>query len=142
MLTGAGRLALASLPALWRSSLPPPPVCPRCLADQQTRRVAAEERRANPGSTFTPGLAPALPYRVCVGLLDEGVPLISNLVGDTAGAALGARLEAMFERATDEIDLPRFRLSSNATTLHDATFVGAIEMPWTLTKRMEHDCLA
>jgi hypothetical protein len=57
-------------------------------------------------------------------LLDEGVPLISNLAGDTAGAALGARLEAMFERATDEIDLRRFRLSSNDTTLHDATFVG------------------
>jgi uncharacterized OB-fold protein len=62
---------------------------------------------------YWPGFAGDLPYRVCLVLLDEGVRIISNLVGPSDDARLGARVTAVFETATDEISIPKF-------ALHDA----------------------
>ncbi len=79
--------------------------------------MQAAEGRSNPGSMFIapigPGFTPELPYRVCLVRLDEGVLLVSNLVGDTSAASLGARLRVVFERATADIQLPKFRLSQD-----------------------------
>jgi uncharacterized OB-fold protein len=42
--------------------------------------------------------------------LDEGPMMISNLVGARAeDVPIGAPLEVVFERATDQINLPKFR---------------------------------
>jgi hypothetical protein len=115
----SGRLALQVCLHCDDVHFPPSPVCPRCLSDHQTWRDASGsatlESWVDVHRAYWPGFAPELPYRVCLVRLDEGVLMVSNLVGDTADAALGARLRVVFERATDEIDLPKFRLSSNLT---------------------------
>jgi uncharacterized OB-fold protein len=111
----AGRLALQACRRCEHVHFPPSPVCPRCLSDDQTWRDASGgatlESWVDVHRAYWPGFAQELPYRVCLVRLDEGVLLVSNLVGNSAGASLGARLRVVFERATDEVDLPKFRLS-------------------------------
>jgi uncharacterized OB-fold protein len=96
---------------------PPSPVCPRCLSDEQTWQDASGggtlESWIDVHRAYWPGFSPELPYRVCLVRLDEGVLLVSNLVGDTSAASLGARLRVVFERATADIHLPKFRLSQD-----------------------------
>ena len=50
------------------------------------------------------------PYNVAVIALDEGVKLFSNVVGVANDAIrIGQRVEAAFERATDDVTLVKFR---------------------------------
>lgn len=56
------------------------------------------------------GLNDALPYRVCLVRLAEGPLLVSNLVGSSDAAKLGAAAHVVFERATDDVTLPKFAL--------------------------------
>lgn len=58
----------------------------------------------------TGGLNDALPYRVCLVRLAEGPLLVSNLVGSSDAAKLGAAAHVVFERATDDVTLPKFAL--------------------------------
>jgi hypothetical protein len=57
------------------------------------------------------GFNDALPYRVCLVRLEEGPLLVSNLVGESATAKLGAAVHVVFEKVTEEITLPKFVLS-------------------------------
>jgi len=111
----AGRLALQACRRCDHVHFPPSPVCPQCLSDDQAWRDASGgatlESWVDVYRAYWPGFAPDLPYRVCLVRLDEGVLLISNLVGEAAGVSLGARVEVVFEHATDEIDLPKFRMA-------------------------------
>jgi uncharacterized OB-fold protein len=112
-----GRLALQACRRCDHVHFPPSPVCPRCLSDEQTWQDASGggtlESWIDVNRAYWPGFTPELPYRVCLVRLDEGVLLVSNLVGDTTGASLGARLRIVFERATADIHLPKFRLSQD-----------------------------
>lgn len=95
---------------------PPAPVCPACLADDQQWEVVSGRGTLLSWVTFHraywDGFAPDLPYDVCLVALDEGPMLVSNLV-ETAGAtvAVGNRVEVVFERVTDDVTLPKFRLA-------------------------------
>jgi uncharacterized OB-fold protein len=112
-----GRLALQACRGCGHDHFPPSPVCPRCLSDEQTWQDASGggtlESWIDVHRAYWPGFTPELPYRVCLVRLDEGVLLVSNLVGDTTAASLGARLRIVFERATADIHLPKFRLSQD-----------------------------
>lgn len=94
---------------------PPSPVCPRCLSDDQDWRevsgTGAIESWIDVHRAYWPGFAAELPYRVCLVRLDEGVLLISNLVGENE-VRLGARVAVVFDDATDEISIPKFRAAA------------------------------
>jgi hypothetical protein len=62
--------------------------CQRCLSDQQTWRDASGGATLQSRSMLTAPIGPAWHQHLLIRramLLDEGVPLISNLMGDTAG---------------------------------------------------------
>jgi uncharacterized OB-fold protein len=107
------KLAVQACPACGDRRLPPSPVCPTCLGDKQEWAVVSGKGTLLSWITFHraywPGFSPELPYDVCLVQLDEGPILVSNLVG-TEGreVQVGGRVQVVFERATDEITLPKF----------------------------------
>jgi uncharacterized protein len=94
--------------------LPPSPVCPKCLSDDQSWKPASGrgtlESWADFHRVYWDGFKEELPYRTCLVKLDEGPLIISNLVGDGAKTRIGARLRVTFERVTEEIAIPKFIL--------------------------------
>jgi uncharacterized OB-fold protein len=62
---------------------------------------------------FHPAWADRVPYVIATVELDDGVRMVSDLDEAADAIAIGARVEVFFERVTDEITLPRFRLASN-----------------------------
>lgn len=59
-----------------------------------------------------PGFEDEAPYAIAVVELDEGPRLMTNIVECEAtpdALTVGMRVEVVFERATDEISLPKFR---------------------------------
>jgi len=97
---------------------PPSPVCPECLSDAQdwkpvsgrgTLESWVEFHRA-----YWPGFAAELPYSACLVRLAEGPLLISNLVGDTTSAKLGAAVHVVFETVTETLSLPKFALTDRS----------------------------
>jgi uncharacterized OB-fold protein len=57
------------------------------------------------------GFKNELPYPVCLVQLEEGPLLVSNLVGDSGKARLGAPVRVVFEAVTEEVTLPKFTLA-------------------------------
>lgn len=110
----AGRLAIQVCDACGDARFPPSPVCPRCLSEAQGWRAVSGrgtlESWVEFHRAYWDGFRDALPYSVCLVRLAEGPLLISNLVGDASAAKLGAAVEVVFERATDEVTLPKFAL--------------------------------
>jgi uncharacterized OB-fold protein len=108
-----GKLSVQRCAACGHRHFPPGPVCPACLGDKQEWEVVSGKGTLLSWVTFHRaywnGFAGDLPYDVCLVQLDEGPLLVSNLVGASADdVAVGDRLEVVFERATDEISLPKF----------------------------------
>lgn len=108
-----GKLSVQRCTACGDRHFPPGPVCPACLGDTQEWEVVSGKGTLLSWVTFHRaywnGFAGDLPYDVCLVQLDEGPLLVSNLVGAAGGeVAVGDRLEVVFERATDEISLPKF----------------------------------
>jgi uncharacterized protein len=59
---------------------------------------------------YHPGFADEVPYAVVVIELAEGVRMLSNLVGcPVADIAVGMPVEVVFEDASPEVTLPKFR---------------------------------
>jgi hypothetical protein len=92
----------------------PRALCPQCLSgDTEWLRCAGT------GSVYTftvthqnqaPGFREELPYVLAWVDLDEGVRLLTNVVGCAVDAVrIGMRVEVVFEDMTDEIAIPRFR---------------------------------
>lgn len=94
---------------------PPSPVCPKCLSAAQSWKAASGNGTLKSWVDFHRaywgGFNGALPYRVCLVRLEEGPLLISNLVGASDAAKLGAAVRVVFEKATDDITLPKFTLA-------------------------------
>lgn len=112
----AGRLAVQACTHCGDVHVPPTPVCPKCLSDEQEWRVASGRGTLMSWVVFHraywDGFADELPYAVCLVKLDEGPLLASNFTsGMTGEPAVGAPVEAVFERATDDVVLPKFRLA-------------------------------
>ena len=88
--------------------------CPHCFAATLEWRPASGR-----GTLYTfaimhqvmnPGFASAVPYNVSQIDLEEGVRMISNVVGVANDALrIGMKLEAVFEDVGENIRIPKFR---------------------------------
>jgi len=109
------RLVVQHCPACGDVRFPPSPVCPKCLdPNQDWSEVSGRgtlESWVDFHRAYWSGYADGLPYRVCLVRLEEGPLLVSNLVGPSDAARLGAAVEVVFEAATEAVTLPKFTLS-------------------------------
>jgi uncharacterized OB-fold protein len=95
----------------------PRALCPSCLCD-----VIEWVRCTGRGSVYTftvtyqnqaPGFRDELPYVMAYVELEEGVRLLTNLVGCAPDAVrIGMAVEVVFEDATPALALPKFRPSA------------------------------
>jgi uncharacterized protein len=93
---------------------PPGACCPRCLSQRLGWRTLSGRGTVESWTVFHQlyykGFADELPYNVAVIRLEEGISLMSNVVGiPNAQLRGGMEVEVVFEDATDEITLPKFR---------------------------------
>ena len=89
-------------------------ICSRCLS-----RDASWTPVSGRGTVFSfavmhqayhPGFAAEVPYAVVVIQLEEGVRMLSNLVGCPVGdVRVGLPVEVVFDDVTPEVTLPKFR---------------------------------
>jgi uncharacterized OB-fold protein len=113
-LANRGRLSVQRCDDCGDRHYPGSPVCPRCLSKAQfwepvTGRATllswVRFHRA-----YWDGFASDIPYVVLLVQLAEGPVMISNLVGAKAeDVPIGAPMEVVFERASEQINLPKFR---------------------------------
>lgn len=92
----------------------PRALCPTCLSDR-TEWL----RCSGCGTVYTftvtfqnqaPGFRDALPYVMAYVDLDEGVRMLTNIVGCAPDAVrVGMRVEVVFEDVTPSITLPKFK---------------------------------
>jgi uncharacterized OB-fold protein len=94
---------------------PESPVCPKCLSQSQSWKPVSGhgtlESWVDFYRAYWDGFTPNLPYRTCLVKLAEGPLFVSNLVGDSAAAKLGAPVRVVFEDVTDEVSLAKFALA-------------------------------
>jgi uncharacterized OB-fold protein len=111
----AGKLVVQTCKACGDKRLPPSPVCPNCLSpDQEWMQVSGRgtlESWVDFHRAYWEGFKEDLPYRVCLVRLEEGPVLISNLIGDSANARMGAKLEVLFDAVTEKVTLPKFKIA-------------------------------
>lgn len=108
------RLAVQACEDCGHLFFPPGACCPRCLSQKLTWRGLSGRGTVESWTVFHQlyykGFADELPYNVAVIRLEEGVSLMSNVTGvDNAKLHAGMAVEVVFERATDEITIPKFR---------------------------------
>ena len=59
---------------------------------------------------FHPGFAAEVPYNIAEVDLEEGLRIITNIVGcDNADLQIGMPVKVTFEDVTDEVTLPKFK---------------------------------
>lgn len=113
------RLVVQRCPACGDMRFPPSPVCPKCLdPNQGWNDVSGRgtlESWVDFYRAYWPGYADDLPYRACLVRLEEGPLLVSNLVGASDTAKLGAAVTVVFEQATEAVTLPKFTLAGTPT---------------------------
>ena len=108
------RLVVQSCSDCGDTRFPPSPTCPNCLSPEQTWKPVSGrgvlESWVDFYRAYWDGYKDSLPYRVCLVRLAEGPLLISNLVGDTDNARHGAAVQVVFDKVTDDVTLPKFKL--------------------------------
>ena len=109
-----GKFLLQHCPACGDTRFPPGPVCPKCLAGDQTWIEASGqgtlESWIDMHRAYWDGFKDDLPYRVCLVRLEEGPVVVSNLVDKTDNLRMGAPVKMVFDAVTDSVTLPRFAL--------------------------------
>lgn len=109
---GEGRLLLQRC-ACGRCFVPARTFCPGCLGTRWTWQAALGEGRLESWVVYHIALDPAfrdrLPYNVALVELDEGVRLITNIVGDDALLRADARVRLLPVKQGDR-PLARFAL--------------------------------
>jgi uncharacterized OB-fold protein len=95
-------------------------ICPECLSPDATW-----EPMSGRGTVFStivfhqvyhPAFADKVPYNVSLVQLDEGPIMVSNVVGpEPAAVAVGDKLEVVFDQATPDVVIPRFRPLDSGT---------------------------
>lgn len=93
---------------------PPGACCPHCLSQNLGWKALSGRGTVESWTVFHQlyykGFADELPYNVAVVRLDEGISLMSNIVGVARdGLSSGMKVQVCFEQATDDITLPKFR---------------------------------
>ncbi len=99
-----------------RYRYPPGENCPRCLSDRLVWTRVSGQGTIHTWTVFHQVYHQAfvsdVPYAVVMVELEEGVRLLSNLVDcPTDDIEIGMPVEVVFEDATEEITLPKFRLA-------------------------------
>jgi len=91
-------------------------ICPHCLADdlswQQVKGTGLVHAFTIVYRHPNPAFQGGIPYVVALIELDEGVRMLSNLVGvaaDPAAVTVGMPVEVVYEAQTDGVTLPKFR---------------------------------
>lgn len=108
-----GRLMLQHCIGCGAWSFPVRERCPHCFAAKLEWRQASGRGTLY---TFTimhqimnPGFASAVPYNVAQIDLDEGVRMVSNIVGlDNSQLRPGMKLKVVFEDFGNQVSLPKF----------------------------------
>jgi uncharacterized OB-fold protein len=94
---------------------PPRPTCPNCGSTE-----IEWQRLSGRGKVYTyaishqaihPALVDRVPFTTIVVELEEGLLMTSNLVEGSPPVQIGTPVEVTFERVTDEITLPRFKVA-------------------------------
>ncbi|MGE0416235.1 MAG: Zn-ribbon domain-containing OB-fold protein [Acetobacteraceae bacterium] len=109
-----GRLMLQHCTACGKWSFPVRERCPHCFAASLEWRAASGR-----GTLYTyaimhqvmnPGFAADVPYNVSQVDLEEGVRMVSNVVGvPNDQLRIGMKLEAVFEDVGENVSIPKFR---------------------------------
>jgi uncharacterized OB-fold protein len=111
-----GELRAQRCTACGRLRYPPRPTCPQCGSTE-----LEWQRLSGRGKVYTyaishqavhPALNGRVPFTTLIVELDEGLRMTSNLVEDSPPVEIGTPVEVVFERVTDEITLPRFKVVS------------------------------
>lgn len=110
----AHKLMLQRCQACGSTTWPVPSRCPTCLSGDLTWVQASGKGVLYSfvlmHQVFHPGFASEVPYNIAEVDLEEGVRMISNIVGcSNADLRIGMPLVVTFEDITDEISLPKFR---------------------------------
>ena len=109
------RLVVQTCTACGDTRFPPSPVCPKCLSSDQSWKQASGsgtlESWVDFHRAYWGGYNDSLPYRVCLVRLAEGPLLVSNLVGNSDNVKLGAAVQVVFDKVTDDVTLPKFALA-------------------------------
>lgn len=111
-----GRLVIPRCRSCGAWRYPPRPTCPPCGSGD-----FAWEPVAGTGEVYSftvlhqvyhPGFADEVPYAVVLVQLDEGVRMISNVVGVPASQVrIGQRVRVIFDPVSEEVTLPKFVLA-------------------------------
>jgi len=108
------RFVLQHCPACGDTRFPPGPVCPKCLAGEQTWIEASGkgtlESWIDMHRAYWDGYKNDLPYRVCLVRLEEGPVVVSNLVDKADNLRIGAPVKVVFDTMTEDVTLPKFAL--------------------------------
>lgn len=107
-------LRLPNCTSCQRLHFPPSPVCPHCLSDQlEWKRLSGRGKVATWvvfHRNWFPEFAADVPYAAVQVELAEGLRLTSSLVGvPNDSIRIGMPVEVIFDDATAEITIPRFR---------------------------------
>lgn len=115
----AGKLRMQRCSDCGHIRFPISHVCSRCLS-----RNHRWEDLSGRGEVFAyvvfhqlyhPSFAEDIPYNVALIQLEEGPRMYSNIVGAANGdVKVGDKVEVVFEQATEEVAIPKFRLSEKA----------------------------
>lgn len=108
-----GRLLIQRCPDCGKAIFYPRAVCPECMGTP----VWVEASGRGTVYTFSiarrpagPAFAADVPYVVALVDLDEGPRMMSNVIGCPVDQVrIGMRVRVVFEQASDEVHLPRFR---------------------------------
>jgi uncharacterized OB-fold protein len=108
------RLAAPQCSDCGHTFFPPGACCPKCLSQKFTWRNLSGRGKVESWTVFHQlyykGFADDLPYNVAVIRLDEGISLMSNVTGiANRDLRAGMEVQVVFEQATDEITIPKFR---------------------------------
>ncbi len=117
----AGRLEIQYCRSCARHQFYPRRFCTQCLSDQIEWVQASGRGRIY---TFTvchvaahPAFEARVPYAMAMVELDEGVRMLAGIVeADLQRLAIGAPVQVCFERISDEVALPMFRLAGADST--------------------------
>ncbi|MGZ8268377.1 MAG: Zn-ribbon domain-containing OB-fold protein [Burkholderiales bacterium] len=110
-----GRLVMQKCGACGHIRYPISHVCPDCLSYEFEWTPLSGRGEVFSYVVFyqlyNKAFADDIPYNVAQIQLDEGPRMMSNIVGaDNDAVKVGDKVEAAFEKATDEITIPKFRL--------------------------------
>jgi uncharacterized OB-fold protein len=116
--TRVGEIRLQRCDSCAHVYFPPRPFCPKCSSRAVTVfRASGRGKLLSYVINHRPHPAWDGPYSIAIVELDEGVRMMSNIVGcdqTPEALVLDMPLEATFERLTDDITLPLFKPAGGA----------------------------